>query len=102
MNSISQVKYFSEANLIRVSFQFEIEAAIMSKNSLRFKLAYSSPLLQEPLLDKYGLYREMAEVRSLVDFTIMLEENDLNRVLLLFKKDNDINISSAISPTEWS
>ena len=59
MNSISQVEYFSGATLVRVSSQFAVESAIMAENSTRFKLAYSSPLLQPPLLQRLGLCSEI-------------------------------------------
>ena len=38
----------------------------------------------------------------LLETTVAMAEDDLSKVLSLFKKDNDIFIQSAISPTEWS
>ena len=58
MNSISQVEYFSGSSLVRVLQQFAIEKAIMSENSSRFVLAYSSPLLNQPLLGRLGMHEK--------------------------------------------
>ena len=45
MNSISEVEYFYNSLLVRVSSKPDIEKAIIIENAIRFVLAYSSPLL---------------------------------------------------------
>ena len=100
MNSISQVEYFSGPNLVRVSQQFAIETAIIAENSSRFKLSYSSPLLRPPLLNRLGMCSNTEEAYRLIRETTSIEAGHLSKILSLFHKDNDLNISSAISPKD--
>ena len=88
MNSTSQVEYFSGATLVRVSSQFAIESVIMAENSTRFKLAYSSPLLQPPLLQRLGLCAEYSEASELMHSSTAVESSDLPHMLSLFYKTN--------------
>ena len=85
LNSISQVEYFSGSNLVWDSSQFEIESAIMTENSSRFMLAYSYPLLQSPLRQKYDLCGENQDAKELLEHTAAIEEDDLSYCLFLIK-----------------
>ena len=63
---MSEVEHQIEGVIVRTSNQFEIEQAIMKKKSSRFTLAYSSPLLQSPLLDKICLFTKKEKVQQLM------------------------------------
>ena len=102
MNFISQVEYFSRPNLIRVSSQFVIEAAIMEENISRFKLAYSSPLLQQLLLQRFGLCSDTKEAYSLIHDSALIDFSTLPKILSLFQKNNTVEIPSAITLSEWT
>ena len=97
MNLISQVEYFSGANLVHISSQFEIEATSILENSECFKLAYSFLLLQSPLLQWFGLCGDTSEAQQLIYDLALIDSIDLPRILSLFSKDNDIKIPSTIS-----
>ena len=56
MNSTLEVEDEKEGLLVRTSNQFEIERDIMKENSTRFTLAYSTPFLKSPLLEKIGVF----------------------------------------------
>ena len=101
MNSISQVEYFSSSNLVWVSQQFDIETAIIDKNSSRFKLAYSFPLLKSLLLDQLRICGNTEEAHRLIHEMALIEAGDLFKILFLFHKDNDLNIPSVISLSNW-
>ena len=64
----------------------------MAKISARFKLAYSSPLLQEPLVSKFGISEELPAAKLLLSLSASILENDLDLILSLFQKINDISI----------
>ena len=73
----------------------------MAENSSRFKLAYSSPLLRPPLLNRLGMCGNTEEAYRLIYETTSIEAGDLLKILSLFHKDNDLNIPLAISPKDW-
>ena len=54
LNSISEVEYFRNRIVIRVILRFKIEQAIIIENISRFILAYTSPLLQSPLIEQHS------------------------------------------------
>ena len=101
MNSILQVEYFSGSDLIRVSLQFDIEVAIITENSVQFKLAYSSPFLQPLLLQKFRLCGDIPEAQQLIHTLASIDSADLPEILSLFHKNNDIEIPLAITPLDW-
>ena len=101
MNSISQVEYFSGSSLVRVSNQFAIEKAIMTENSSRFILAYSSPLTNQPLLGRLGMCGENTDAQRLLHESASIEAGELSQILSLFHKINDLQIPSAVSPNDW-
>ena len=96
MNSISVVEYFSIATLITATSQFDIKVVIMAKNSSQLKLVYSSPLLQSLLVNKYRISGNLMEANELIYSTAIMSNNDLLWLLSLFKKTNNISITSAL------
>ena len=78
MNSISAVEYFSNGSLVRVTLQFEIEAAIIDKNFNRFILAYSSSLLQSPIVEKLGISKELPIAYDLLHSHTLLSQEKLD------------------------
>ena len=103
MNSISEVEHNIEGFIVITSNQFEIEQAIMKENSARFTLAYSSPLLQSPLLDKIGLFAEKETGKQLISQgEVEFEgESELTALLSLFYKGNSIKIQSYLDVVTW-
>ena len=69
----------------------------MAENSSCFKLAYSSPLLRPPLLNRLDMYGNIEEAHRLIHEIASIEAEDLSKILSLFHKDNNLNIPSAIS-----
>lgn len=102
MNSISQVECFSGSSLVHVSQQFAIEEAIMNENSTCFVLAYSSPLLNQPLLGRLGMCGENSDAQNLLYGAASIDAGEFSKILSLFHKDNDLQISSAISINDWT
>ena len=78
MNSISAVEYFFNRLLVRFTLQFEIEAAIMDKNSNRFRLAYSSSFLQSPIVEKLEISRELPAAYNLLNSDTPLGQEKLD------------------------
>ena len=70
---------------------------MMLENSAHFKLFLSS-LLQSLLIDKFGILGELTTATDLVYTGVMIGNNDLNQLLYLFRKSNNIEILSAITP----
>ena len=58
MRAIDRVEVREGSDLIQVSTQVAVEAAIMRENTGRFKLAYSSPFLSGNLLEQLGISRD--------------------------------------------
>ena len=54
MKAINRVENKEEGVLVQVTTKSEIENAIMKENSLRFRLACSSPLLENTLYEELG------------------------------------------------
>ena len=98
MNSISAVKYFSNGTLVHTMLQFKIEVAIISENSAHFKLAFLSLLFQSLLIDKFGILGELPTALDLVHLGVIISNNNLNQLLYLFNKLNNVVITSAITP----
>jgi len=74
----------------------------MNKNSSCFKLAFLSPLLKSPLLDQLGICGDTEAARSLLNDSAIVDVSDLAKILSLFHKDNNLNIPSALSPSDWT
>ena len=55
IKAIDKVEYIEGRNLLQVSVKEDIEKTVMKENVDRFKLAYSSPLLEEQLCKDPGL-----------------------------------------------
>ena len=69
----------------------------MNENAIRFVLAYNSPLLQSPWLEKISLMADSDFLAKIISGTISLDgENDLLLLLLLFRKTNPSVILSQI------
>ena len=58
MKSINKVEHKEEGTLVQVVTKKEVENAIMKENSSRFRLACSSPLLDNKLSEEMGLLGE--------------------------------------------
>ena len=58
MNSISEIECEKDSFIVRTSYEFEIERAIMKENYGIFSFACSSPLLKISMTDKLGLFAE--------------------------------------------
>ena len=86
INSISQVEYFSGSSLVRVSNQFAIEKVIMTKNSSRFILACSSPLLNQPLLGRLGMCGKKTDAQRLLHETASIDAGELSKIHSLFHR----------------
>ena len=98
MNSISKVEYFYNRLLVRVSFKLEIKKAIITENDIRFVLAYNSPLLQSPQLDKIGILADSEFSIQLLIGKVQLDCSDnLQLLLSLFTTSNYSTILSTIS-----
>ena len=95
MNSFLIVEYFSYSTLV-YALQFEIEATIILENSTCFKLAFSSPLLESLLIDKFGILGELPVAKDLFHLGAIISNNNIDQLLSLFSKSNSIEIPSAI------
>ena len=78
LNSISEVHWFSSG--------VTIEKAVMTKNYVRFKLAYSSPLLQDLLLSDFGLSGELPASSQLANTSASHSLEDISQLLFLCHK----------------
>ena len=97
LNSISVAENFSRGVMIRATTQFDIEQAVMTDKISIFKLAYASPLLQDPLLSEFGISGELPEASNLVSTGNSPRLDNLSQLLSLFQKTNTIVILSSLT-----
>ena len=85
MRLIDKVEHEEYSYLIQVSSQEKLEAAIMKKNSSRFKLACNSFLLEGNLHLELGLSDEGKLAEEILSNRLVLQEySKIKEVLQLF------------------
>ena len=86
-----------------MSNKFEIERSVMKENSARFTLAYSSPLLQSPCLEKIVMFAEKKTGQQVISQgeVKFKGELDLTALMSLFYKGNSIKIQSCLDVVTW-
>ena len=102
MRAIDRVEFREGSDLVQVSTQAAVEAAIMRENTGRFKLAYSSPFLRGDILEQLGMSGEGPLVQDILHHQGFLDLHPSVRDLLsLFNHSPHSPISSIITPDEW-
>ena len=102
MKAIDRVKLREGSDLVQVTTQAALEAAIMRENTGRFKLACSSPFLRGDLLEQLGMSREGPLAHDILHHQGFLALHPSVRDLLsLFDNSPHAPISSFITPEEW-
>ena len=102
LGSISAVDYFSRGLMIICSSQLAAEQVVMTENSARLKLSYSSPLIQDPLLCEFGLSGEFLKSSQFFHACTSPGLDCLSPMLSLFHKTNSLVILSSLTHDQWS
>ena len=89
------MEYLKDGALVRTSNQFKIEHTSIVESSNRFTLAYSSLLLQSPLLNSIGLFIEKEAGQQIFKHSSArcTRDGNLSILLLLFCRENINNIN---------
>ena len=102
MRAIDRVEFRDGSDLVQVCNKTDVEAAIMKENTGRFKLAYSSPFLNDNLLEQLGISGEGPLVGQILKQQQLPElDPTIREVFLLFATGSHSPISSVIALEEW-
>ena len=102
MKSINKVEHVEEGNLVQVVTKEEVENAIMKENSSRFRLAYSSPLLNDELSEELGLSGEGSLSKDILGSQSQLQRHpEVQEVFELFQGSQHQRITTQIMTEQW-
>ena len=102
MKSISSVEHRDNGVLLQASTKEAVEFAIMQENSNRFRLAYSSPLLEGNLHFELGPSGEGPLSADILGSQEQLRNRpEVEEIFKLFRQSSHLSISSQISTEHW-
>lgn len=102
MKSINKVEFKEEGVLVQVVTKEEVENAIMKENSSRFRLACSSPLLNDELSAELGLSGEGNLVKEILGSQSQLQQHpEAQEVFELFQGSPHWRIATHITTKQW-
>ena len=102
MKSINKVEYKEEGTLVQVVTKEDAENAIMKENSSRFRLAYSSPLLDDELCEELGLSGEGNLSKDILGSQSQLQQHpEVQEIFELFQGSKHQQITTQIATEQW-
>lgn len=102
MKSIRSVEYRDNGVLIQASSKEEVEHAIMKENSSRFRLAYTSLLLEGNLHHELGPSGEGPLSRDILTSQELLQDRpEVKEIFEMFRQSSNKTIPSQISTEQW-
>ena len=72
LKSILVVEYLINGTIIRTTAQYEMEEAVMTKNSNRFSLAYTLPIFNLEIIKQIGFLGQSNKVHNLVKISPLI------------------------------
>ena len=102
LKSIDSVEYRENGVLLQATSKEEVEYAIMKENSCRFRLAYTSPILQGDLHDSLGPSGEGSLTNDILTSQEQLHNHlEVKEIFALFHNSPHHLISSHITTEQW-
>ena len=102
LNAINRVEYRENGELVQVTTKEEIENDIMIENSSRFRLAYSSPLLDDELCEEVDLSGEGGLSTDILNSQQHLYHRpEVQEIFKLFHQSKHKTILSIITTASW-
>ena len=102
MKSINKVEYKEEETLVQVVTKEDAENAIIKENSSRFRLAYSSLLLDNELCEELGLSGEGNLSKDILESQSQLQQHpEVQKIFELFQGSKHQQITIQIATEQW-
>ena len=102
MNAINRVEYREDSVLIQINTKEEIENTVIRENSSRFRLAYSTLILEDGLYTELSLSGEGDLSKAILQTQQNLYELlEVQEIFALFHQSLHETIPSYIKTEQW-
>ena len=102
LKAINRVEYRERGELIQVSTKNEVENAIMKENSSRFRLAYSTLILDDNICEELDPSGESKLSQEILNSQEQLHNHpEVQEIFKLFHHSQRKTISTHITTDQW-